>query len=75
MTVLTESETPRPVITVDKPELKAARKRLNLTQREMAEKLGTPLRTYQGWEAGRRAPGIVPVCMKLLEKIEGKNVK
>ena len=58
---------------MENEKLKAARMRLNLTQREMAEKMGTPLRTYQGWEAGRKAPGIVSVCIKLIEKIEERK--
>lgn len=32
--------------------LKAARAALGLTQLQAAERLGVPLRTYQGWEVG-----------------------
>jgi DNA-binding transcriptional regulator YiaG len=35
------------------------RKRLNLTQREAAERIGTVLRTWQNWEYGRRIPNRV----------------
>ena len=49
-------------------ELKEARNLLNLTPKEMAEKLNTPARTYEGWEQGRKIPGIVSVTMELLRK-------
>lgn len=42
---------PRPLTA---EEVKKWRQERNLTQREAAEKLDIPLRTYQGWEAGRR---------------------
>lgn len=49
-------------------DLKEARKLLNLTPKEMAEKLNTPVRTYEGWEQGRKIPGIVSVTLELLRK-------
>ena len=49
-------------------ELKEARKLLNLTLKEMAEALNTPARTYEGWEQGRKIPGIVSVTLELLRK-------
>ncbi|WP_009963140.1 helix-turn-helix transcriptional regulator [Verrucomicrobium spinosum] len=36
--------------------LKAARERLSLTQKQMAEQLGTPLPTYIAWENDQRTP-------------------
>jgi len=48
-------------------DLKDARKRLNLTAKEMAERLNTSLRTYQGWELGRKIPGIVEVTIAFIE--------
>jgi len=49
-------------------ELKAARKRLNLTAKEMAIKLNTPQKTYEYWEYRGKIPGIVSVTILLIEK-------
>ena len=49
-------------------ELKAVRKELNLSAKEMADKLNTPIRPYEGWELGRNMPGIVSVTLELLRK-------
>ena len=49
-------------------ELKAARKRLNLTAKEMAKKLNTPQKTYEYWEYKGKIPGIVPVALEFLSK-------
>jgi DNA-binding transcriptional regulator YiaG len=57
-----------------KKELKAARKRLNVTAKEMAEKLNTSSRTYENWEVGRtKIPGIVFVAIKFLEDLNNKK--
>ena len=48
-------------------ELKAARKRLNLTAKEMAKKLNTPHKTYEYWEYKGKIPGIVEVVLKQVE--------
>ncbi|MCK5354992.1 MAG: helix-turn-helix domain-containing protein [Methyloprofundus sp.] len=53
---------------MSKNELKEARKLFNLTPKEMAETLNTPVRTYEGWEQGRKIPGIVSVTLELLRK-------
>lgn len=37
-------------------QIKAARKAARLTQAEAAERIAVPLRTYQNWEIGHRAP-------------------
>ena len=49
-------------------DLKAARKRLNLTAKEMAIKLNTPQKTYEYWEYRGKIPGIVSVTILLIEK-------
>ena len=48
-------------------ELKAARKRLNLTAKAMALKLNTPQKTYESWEYKGKIPGIVDVALKQVE--------
>lgn len=40
------------------PQIKAARKKLNLTQRQLAEKLGVATGTIQQYELGKRSPDI-----------------
>ena len=39
-------------------ELQEARKKLHLTQREVAEKVGITARAYQRYEYGEREPGV-----------------
>ena len=41
---------------VEENEIRAARKRLGLTQKELSEKLEIPKRTIEDWEGGRRNP-------------------
>lgn len=51
--------------------LKLMRSRLGLTQARAAARLGTTLRTYQGWEAGTRSPAtpeIIDLACKALER-------
>ena len=46
-------------------ELKEARLRLGLTQKQMADALATPFRTYQDWERGvSRIPGTVAMAIQ-----------
>lgn len=53
---------------MNRPNLRAIRDRLGLTQAQMAEQLNTPLKTYQPWESGRReAPGCLAVALRVLE--------
>ena len=52
---------------MDKYALKESRDRFGLTAKEMALKLKTPLRTYEGWEQGRTIPGVVEVAVNLLD--------
>lgn len=53
-----------------KLELKSARIRLNLSVAEMAKNLNVSKRTYEGWEQGRKIPGVVSNAIKLLEKLK-----
>lgn len=49
--------------------IKEARKATNMTQADMSEYFGIPLRTLEDWEAGRRSPA--PWAEKLiLEKLD-----
>jgi len=45
--------------------LKAIRARLDISQREAAERIGTVLRTWQNWEYGRTRPN--PMLAKLID--------
>jgi putative transcriptional regulator len=56
-------------------ELRAARKQLNLTVKEMANKLNTPVRTYEGWEQGRTMPGIVEVTIKIILEFNNDTIR
>ena len=57
-------------------ELKEARRVLGLTQKQMAEALETPFRTYQDWEMGRpKIPGVVAVAVQCLGKRKKRVVK
>lgn len=47
-------------------QIKQARTEAGLTQREMSDALGIPLRTIQGWEEGTRTPA--PWIEKLIVK-------
>ena len=47
-------------------QIKQARTEAGLTQREMSDALGIPLRTIQGWEEGTRTP--TPWIEKLVVK-------
>lgn len=47
----------------------AARQRLGLTPRQMAERLLTPRQTYEQWESGaRRTPGVAIVAAEALKR-------
>jgi len=58
---------------VNKEDLKAARKRLNLTQEQMANFLNTSFRTYQGWESRYKTPSSALVAIEMLEQMNEKN--
>lgn len=52
-------------------ELKEVRKKLGLTQLQLAVLLKTPLNTYSSWERGiRRIPGILEVALKVVADLE-----
>ena len=48
--------------------LKEARRRRQLSQREVAEQLGVAESTYANWEQGRRDPSIADL-LKLMEAL------
>lgn len=52
-----------------KSKIKSLRTKLNLTQKEFAEKYGIPLATVQDWEHGRRIPPtyVPKMCVKIYE--------
>lgn len=51
-------------------QLKRARKRLRLSQSELAQRLGMSLRTLQEWEQGRQEPA--PMMRGLVAEKLGK---
>ncbi len=51
--------------------IRAARKKLGLTQKDFAETLGKSLQAVQSWEYGRRKPSAT-VIMLLREYISGR---
>lgn len=53
--------------------LKLMRQRLGLTQAQAAAALGTPLPTYQHWEAGRRAPATPEIIDLACEALEHRR--
>lgn len=66
--------TPRPDLKPRSKEprpMRAARLRLNLTQRAAAEIFGVNIQTWQAWEAGRRNPP--PYWRDLLTLKAGKK--
>ena len=48
-----------------------ARRKLGLTQRQMAEKLGVALITYQKWEQGQARPAKPEIVASLKEILKG----
>ena len=55
--------------------IKQARTEAGLTQREMSDALGIPLRTIQGWEEGTRTPAswIEKLVVKALKTMKPKG--
>lgn len=50
-------------------ELREARKAANLSMKQVAEMTGTPYRTWQDWEGGkRRVPGLAFAWLALYQK-------
>lgn len=54
--------------------IKTARKRLNLTQPQAAERWGVSLDTIRSWEQGRRLPNAAAL-LKLLPDIQDQSGK
>jgi transcriptional regulator with XRE-family HTH domain len=51
--------------------LRKRREELNLTQQQVAEKAGMPLRTYQSYELGVRIPNVI-YAMKIAEVLNSQ---
>jgi putative transcriptional regulator len=51
--------------------VRAARKKLRMTQAQLAKALAVSPRTVEGWEIGRRVPG--GPAMRLLEQLVAKK--
>ena len=54
--------------------LKKRREELHLTQQQVAEKAGMPLRTYQSYELGVRIPNVIS-AIKLSEALNSDVTK
>ena len=54
-----------------KEQLKKLRIKLGYSQRQFAEELGLPVRTYQGYELGRNIPGPVAKLAKKIPAYKG----
>jgi transcriptional regulator with XRE-family HTH domain len=53
--------------------IQAYRRRSGLTQEQLAEKTGLPLRSVQNWEAGHRTPR--PMALLALARVLGTTVE
>ncbi len=51
-------------------DLKQWRARLRITQKQAAEQLGVPYRTYDGWEQEWHAPSHPGIIRKLMAQVE-----
>ena len=51
--------------------LKARRKELKLTQKEIAEKLGISFQAYSAWERGVKEPSKEKMCIR--DRVEAKR--
>ena len=68
------------VNTVEVPDVRALRKRLEMSQAEFAEAYRIPLPTLKGWEQGRRQPdataaAFLSVIARMPEETRGVLVK
>lgn len=62
-----ESEKHTHIVPLTPASLKAAREKMGRNRAELAAELGTPYRTYQDWEAGRRGiPLLAAVAVGLM---------
>ena len=54
--ILREEKAPSRVFSLEEPDIKAIRKRYNMSREKFAGLLGVSKRTLEGWEQGRRKP-------------------
>jgi putative transcriptional regulator len=54
--ILREEREPSRVFVIEELDIKAIRKRYNMSQEKFANLLGVSKRTLEGWEQGRRKP-------------------
>jgi DNA-binding XRE family transcriptional regulator len=56
-------------------EIKAARKRLGMTQQQLADTLGIPKRTIENWEGGVRTPPewVMKLVLEKMESMKGEK--
>ena len=55
-------------------ELRESRKAAGISMKQAAEESGTPYRTWQDWEAGkRRVPGLAFAWLKLYQRQQKKE--
>jgi putative transcriptional regulator len=52
-------------------DIRKLRKRLNLTQEQLAQKLGVSFTTVNRWEKGKNEPS--PLALRALEDLENKK--
>lgn len=69
--VLPDKKSDRVSVSSSPETLTASRKRLGLSQRQLAEGLGVSVSTVQSWEQGRREPRTV--ALKFMELLFGKK--
>jgi len=54
-------------------DIRKLRKRLNLTQEQLAQKLGVSFTTVNRWEKGKNEPS--PLALRVLEDLEKREIK
>lgn len=54
--ILREEKEPSRVFSLEEVDIKAIRKKYNMSQERFAELIGVSKRTLEGWEQGRRKP-------------------
>ncbi len=45
-----------------------------ISQKEMANKMGIPMRTYQDWKIGNSAPQAARVVLEMLGELEDEDI-
>jgi putative transcriptional regulator len=56
MAILRGEVAPSRIFSIDPPDVKSIREKLDLTQQQFAALIGISVRTLQNWEQGRRIP-------------------